>query len=59
MNQRGRELLDLCKVNDMIISNGRKIGDLFGKYTSHQWNGSALTLPGSGDFRDTRVKGGP
>ena len=26
----------------MIITNGRKIGDLFGKFTSHQWNGSAL-----------------
>ena len=42
VNQRGKELLDLCKANDMLITNGRKVGDLFGKLTSHQWNGSAL-----------------
>ena len=42
VNQRGNELLDLCKANDMLITNGRKVGDLFGKLTSHQWNGSAL-----------------
>ena len=42
VNARGRELLDLCKVNDLLITNGRKIGDLFGKLTSHQYNGSAL-----------------
>ena len=42
MNQMGKELLDLCKVNDLLIANGRKAGDLFGKFTSHQYNGSAL-----------------
>ena len=42
VNQRGKELLDLCKVNDLLIANGRKVGDLFGKCTSHQYNGSAL-----------------
>ena len=42
VNQRGKELLDLCKVNDLLITNGRKVGDLFGKFTSHQYNGSAL-----------------
>ena len=42
VNARGRELLDLCKVNDLLITNGRKIGDLFGKFTSHQYNGSAI-----------------
>ena len=42
VNKRGKDLLDLCKVNDLLITNGRKIGDLFGKFTSHQWNGSAL-----------------
>ena len=42
VNPRGKELLDLCKVNDLLIANGRKIGDLFGKLTSHQYNGSAL-----------------
>ena len=41
-NTRGNELLDFCKTNDCVIVNGRKIGDIFGKYTSHQWNGSSL-----------------
>ena len=26
---RGNELLDVCKLNDMLILNGCKIGDLF------------------------------
>ena len=42
INKRGKELLDICKVNDLLITNGRKVGDIFGKFTSHQWNGSAL-----------------
>ena len=42
VNKRGRDLLDLCKVNDLLITNGRSVGDLFGKCTSHQWSGSAL-----------------
>ena len=42
INKRGKELLDLCKVNNLLITNGCKVGDLFGKFTSHQWNGSAL-----------------
>ena len=41
-NTRGKDLLDLCKVNDLLIANGRKPGDIFGKYTSHQYNGSAV-----------------
>ena len=40
-NKRGDELLDFCKANEFAIVNGRKIGDLFGKCTSHQWNGSS------------------
>lgn len=40
-NPRGLELLDFCKTNEFLIVNGRKIGDLFGKYTSNQYNGSS------------------
>ena len=41
-NSRGKELLDLCKMNKLIIMNGRKTGDVFGKYTCHNWNGSSV-----------------
>ena len=41
-NTRGDELLDFCKTYDYIIANGRKLGDIFGAYTSHQWNGSSV-----------------
>ena len=42
VNKRGEELLELCKSLDMVILNGRKIGDPWGKMTSHQSNGSAV-----------------
>ena len=41
-NERGKDLLDLCKASDMLIVNSRKSGDIFGKYTSFQWNGSRV-----------------
>ena len=41
INTRGDQLLDFCKTNELAIVNGRKIGDLFGKLTSHQYNGSS------------------
>ena len=41
-NARGREFLDLCRMNDLCIANGRTIGDLFGKYTCHQSRGSSV-----------------
>ena len=42
VNARGKELLDLCKLNKLVIINGRKNGDLFGKNTCHNWNGSSV-----------------
>ena len=39
---RGEELLELCKAHNMIIMNGRKTGDPWGKITSYQWNGRAV-----------------
>ena len=41
-NKRGGELLDLCKVSDLLILNGRTAGDIFGKFTCHNWNGSSV-----------------
>ena len=42
INARGKELLDLCKLNKLIVMNGRKTGDPFGKFTCHNWNGSSV-----------------
>ena len=39
---RGSLLLDLCKSMDFRVVNGRMLGDIFGKSTSFQWNGSAV-----------------
>ena len=41
-NNRGKELLELCKSLGLVILNGRKTGDLFGAYTSFQWNGNSV-----------------
>ena len=41
-DHRGKELLELCKASDLVILNGRKTGDIFGKLTSFQWNGSSV-----------------
>ena len=39
---RGEELLNICKALNLIIINGRKTGDPFGKITSYQWNGKSV-----------------
>ena len=41
-NKRGGEILDICKMNDLLILNGRTAGDIFGKFTCHNWNGSSV-----------------
>ena len=41
-NPRGKELLDTCKLNALMIMNGHKIGDLFGEFICHEWNGSSM-----------------
>ena len=42
LNERGRLLLDMCKGLDLHIVNGRKTGDVFGEFTSIQWNGNSV-----------------
>ena len=42
VNLRGKELLEFCKAQETCILNGRKTGDLFGKFTSFQWNGKGV-----------------
>ena len=41
-NTAGLQLLNLCKVTDMMIINGRKIGNLTGHYTYYTNNGSSV-----------------
>ena len=39
---RGKDLLDLCIEANLNILNGKTFGDLFGKYTSFQYNGNSV-----------------
>ena len=43
-NRRGKDLLDICRMNDLVMANGRTIGDIgtFGTYTNHQKKGSSV-----------------
>ena len=41
-DHRGKELIELCKSLGLLILNGRKVGDIFGKFTSLQWNGNSV-----------------
>ena len=41
-DHRGKELIELCKSLGLVTLNGRKIGDLFGNFTSFQWNGNSV-----------------
>ena len=41
-NERGEQLIELCRAHNLVILNGRKTGDPWGKVTSFQWNGIAL-----------------
>ena len=34
------ELLDLCKIDDMLIFNGGKLENILGTYICHNWKGS-------------------
>ena len=42
IDHRGKSLIDLCTANDLMIVNGRKIGDFQGKKTCFQYNGSSM-----------------
>ena len=39
---RGKDLLDLCIEANLNILNGKTFRDLFGKYTSFQYNGNSV-----------------
>lgn len=41
LDERGKELLDICIGNQMRIVNGRCIGDFFGKYTCFNTHGQS------------------
>ena len=41
-NKKGKDFLDLCNKSQLVILNGRKLGDISGKYTCHKYNGSSV-----------------
>ena len=41
-NKFGRKLIELCCHNNLVILNGRTLGDLQGQYTSFQYNGCSV-----------------
>ena len=42
LDERGKNIIDMCKGLDLSIINGRKSGDIFGNFTSFQWNGNSV-----------------
>ena len=42
INQYGRRLVDVCTHNELVILNGRVLGDLQGQYTSYHYNGASV-----------------
>ena len=42
LSQYGKTVIDLCKHNNLLILNGRTLGDLDGKYTSFHYNGCSV-----------------
>lgn len=42
LNERGKELLDMCVSSRLRILNGRTVGDTLGYFTCHKWNGSSV-----------------
>ena len=41
INKFGRQLIEYCIATRSYIANGRTLGDLQGKFTCHEWNGSS------------------
>ena len=42
VNHYGRKLLDLCRHDNIIIVNGRTLGDLHGQYTNFTYNSCSV-----------------
>ena len=42
INSHKNHLLDLVQINNLLILNGRCIGDSVGKYTCFKWNGNSV-----------------
>jgi hypothetical protein len=42
IDERGKQLVDICTSAQLRILNGRKLGDSIGHFTCHKWNGSSV-----------------
>ena len=42
VTKQGRDMLELCNKSQLVLLNGRKLGDFEGKYTCHKHNGSSV-----------------
>ena len=42
MNSYGGSLAELCCGNDLVILNGRTIGDFLGQFTCNTYNGASV-----------------
>ena len=42
IDERGKAILEMCRGLDLTIINGRRTGDIFGKFTCFQWNGNSV-----------------
>ena len=42
LNSNGKPFIEFVKDNELLISNGRTLGDIFGDMTCHKYNGSSV-----------------
>ena len=42
LNDRGKDIIEMCKSLELYIANGRKLGDPYGNFTCFKWNGNSV-----------------
>jgi exonuclease III len=41
LNSNGKPFIEFVKANELVITNGRTLGDIYGEMTCHKYNGSS------------------